>query len=76
MSKNKKKRNKRYQGDDAKISNATSSQPVVHRYQAVERSAAGEWWHSHKKVIKPTAIITAAVGIISWLLFELIRLVF
>lgn len=73
MSKKQKKRTKRYQGDDAK--QATQSGPVIHRYEAVQRTKAGEWWHTRKRSIKVTGLIVGAVAIIAWLVTELIRIV-
>lgn len=72
MSKQKKKRNKRYQGEDAKT-NTTGSAPVVHRYQAVQRGPVGEWWHRRKRVVKPLAITVTAISFVAWLLVELFR---
>jgi hypothetical protein len=46
-----KKRNKVYTGEDAKV-----VQPTVHRYQAVNRSALGEWWQKRKKIVKNTSL--------------------
>lgn len=77
MSKRPKKRTKRYQGEDAKANNTSvSSEPVVHRYEAVERSRLGEWWQSRKKLVRIGAIITGAVGGSIWLLIELIQVIF
>lgn len=71
-----KKRTKRYQGEDAKHMNAVPSEPVVHRYEAVERSRLGEWWHTKKKVVRLSAIIaTIGAGSI-WLITELVRAIF
>jgi len=36
----KKKRTKRYSGEDAKVQQAGSSEPVVHRYEAMKLSSA------------------------------------
>ena len=71
MSRKNKKRNKPYTGADA-----TPSQPVVHRYVAVQRSPLGEWLQAHKRLIKTVAIIAGVVFIVGYLLFELVRLVF
>jgi hypothetical protein len=76
MSKKAKKRTKRYQGEDAKRTNTTVSAPVVHRYEAVERSKFGEWFQPRKRALTLLGKIVGggAVGII--LLFELFKLVF
>lgn len=74
MSKKHKKRTKRYSGEDAKQP-AASEAPVVHRYEAVERSRAGEWWQTKKKLVRLGAIVTGIVGGSIWLLIELFRIV-
>lgn len=71
----KKKRTKRYSGEDAKTVNAVSSDPVVHRYEAVERSRLGEWWQGRKRTVKVGGIIVGVLGVIGWLLFELFRII-
>ena len=76
MSRRAKKRTKRYQGEDAKHTVPASSEPVIHRYEAVERSRFGEWWQPRKKLFR-FGIIAAAVASGSiWLLVELLRIVF
>lgn len=71
MSKKNKKRNKPYQGPDAK-----NRAPTIQHYTAVVRSPLGEWWYEHKRA----AILIAKFGgggvIVIWLLLELLRLVF
>ncbi|MGD8373381.1 MAG: hypothetical protein PVI21_00810 [Candidatus Woesebacteria bacterium] len=64
-----KKRNKAYRGKDAK-----SRAPVVHHYQAVQRSRFGEWWLEHKRQVKVISYIVGGVLIFSWLIYELVRL--
>ena len=71
-----KKRTKRYQGEDAKHMNTVPSEPVVHRYEAVERSRLGEWWQSKKKTVRIGAIAAAIVGGSTWLIVELVRAIF
>lgn len=71
MAKKSKKRNKPYTGADAK-----TQSPVVHRYQAVQRSKFGEWWHERKRAIKFISIAVGVVVLLVWLVFELIRIVF
>lgn len=70
-----KKRTKRYQGEDAK-SSSVSSQPVVHRYEAVERNKLGEWWHEKKRVVKVSAGIGGGLLVFAWLLVELFGIIF
>lgn len=77
MSKKAKKRTKRYHGEDAKRPQASqSSEPVVHRYEAVERSRLGEWWQPRKKLFRFGAIATGVTLGGGWLLVELFQLVF
>jgi hypothetical protein len=71
MSKHKKKRNKTYTGIGS-----TSTPPTVTRIQAVNRSPIGQWWFERKKIIKPIAKTTAVVLVVSYLLFELLRIIF
>ncbi|HSW80784.1 MAG TPA: hypothetical protein VLG40_00145 [Candidatus Saccharimonas sp.] len=71
MSRNHKKRNKPYTGADA-----TPSKPVVHRYTAVERSAFGEWWVDHKRIVRIAAIAVVIAFVVVFILAELLRLVF
>lgn len=70
MSKAKKKRNKTYQGEDAR----PLGSPTVTRYTATVRSPIGEWWLEHKRAIKISAGIVAGAGIVIWALIELIGL--
>ena len=76
MSKKAKKRTKRYHGEDAKRTTPVSSEPVVHRYEAVERSRLGEWWQPRKKLFRFGAIAAAIATGSIWLLIELFQLVF
>ncbi|HEX8390121.1 MAG TPA: hypothetical protein VF597_01745 [Candidatus Saccharimonadales bacterium] len=73
MSKRHKKRTKRYQGDDAKVT--TSREPVVHHYEAVQRSRLGEWWQTRRRAVKLGALATAIVGGGALLTIELIRII-
>jgi hypothetical protein len=68
----KKKRTKRYQGEDA----AAAAPKVVHHYTAVQRSPLHEWWFTNKKRLRLIAIATAVAVVILWLGFELVRAVF
>lgn len=76
MSKRAKKRTKRYQGEDAKRTAAASNEPVVHRYEAVERSRLSEWWQPRKKLFRFGAIAAAITTGSIWLLIELFQLIF
>lgn len=66
-SKQKKKRNKKYQGADAKVSS-----PQVLRVSAEERSAFKEWWLTYGRLAK---FIAAAVAILFALLLVIIGLI-
>ncbi len=51
MSKQKKKRNKKYTGADA-----AANKPTITRVQAVSRSKTGQWIHERKKLLKNIGI--------------------
>jgi hypothetical protein len=67
--KQKKKRNKPYRGVDAAI-----DRPILTRISAANRNSVGQWWFEKKRIAKPIIIATAVVGIIVWLIVELIRI--
>jgi len=69
MTKQKKKRNKVYQGVDASV-----TRPVVTRISAVKRNAIQQWWFDKKRIAKPVLIAAAVAIVIIWLISELIRL--
>lgn len=75
MSNRKKKRTKRYSGDDAKVQ-VPSTEPVVRRFEAVERNRVSQWWHERNRQVKVVGGIAAGLTIFSWLIYELVRLVF
>ena len=70
-----KKRTKRYQGEDAKLP-TSAAQPIVHRFEAVDRGPLQQWWHDKKRVVKVSALTAGGVVIFAWLLFELFQIVF
>jgi hypothetical protein len=72
MSRRNKKRTKRYSGEDAKQTAGTET--VVHRYEAVNRSAAGEWWQRKKRSVKIIAIAAGIVVLLIATVGELIHL--
>ena len=75
MSRRNKKRTKRYSGEDAKQFNqVASSEPVVHRYTAVERNRVSQWWHDNKRLAKPVGIAAGVILLIAWMIYELVRL--
>lgn len=69
MGKNKKKRNKVYQGQDAK-----TTQTSVTRISAVHRNPLSQWWHDKKRVAKPILITGGIVAGLSLLVVEVIRM--
>ncbi len=76
MSRRPKKRNKKYAGEDAKQIQPGSGEPIVHRYEAVERSKAGQWWFERKKLIRTIAIIVGVAILVVWMVAEIINLIF
>lgn len=72
MSKRTKKRNKKYQGDDA----AAPVPKVVHRYTAVQRSPLQEWLHAHRRRNKAIAIGAGVGAFLILIITELVRLIF
>ena len=75
--KKQKKRTKRYQGEDAKRPNApTTTEPVVHRYEAVERSRFSEWLQPRKRALRVAGTFLGGGAITIWLLIELLQMVF
>jgi hypothetical protein len=69
MGKSSKKRNKKYTGPSAKD---TSNLLTVHKVNAVVRSDFMQWLHDHKKLVKWSAIATAVVGVVVFLIVEAI----
>lgn len=69
MGKNKKKRNKKYSGADAAI-----TQPVITRIEAVNRNKLSQWWFDHKKMAKPILIAAAVVFAVVIIIAQIISL--
>lgn len=67
--KQKKKRNKVYQGTEAAV-----TRPTVTKIVAVNRSWVGQWWFDHKRIAKPVLITAAVVAVIVILIVELVRI--
>ena len=65
--KQKKKRNKKYQGIDAKV-----SAPLVTRVSAEERSRFKEWWLQYKQLVR---IGATALGIIAVIILLIVGIV-
>ena len=70
MAKQKKKRNKKYTGQDAAM-----TRPSITRVEAVHRNKLGQWWYDHKRVAKPIGIASAVVLLLIWLIIELVRII-
>lgn len=69
MAKQKKKRTKKYTGQDAVV-----TRPTVTRLTAVKRNKLQLWWLDRKRLWKPI-LITAAIALaLAWLIFEIVRL--
>ena len=71
MAKQKKKRNKAYQGRDARI-----VQPQIIHVEAANRNRVNQWWFDRKKFLKPVLIASGVVLLVVWLVIELIRVIF
>lgn len=67
--KQKKKRNKRYQGIDAKVTT-----PSVVRVSAEERSRFKEWWMTYGQLVRVAAIIVGGVLLLILLVIGIIGL--
>jgi hypothetical protein len=67
--KQKKKRNKVYQGAEAAVTRST-----VTKITAANRSQLGQWWFDHKRIARPILIAAAVVAIIVILIIELVRI--
>jgi hypothetical protein len=70
MVKTKKKRDKKYQGQEASKKHAT----VTH-IQAVNRGKLGQWWYDNKRVAKPVLIASGVVGLLIVSILEIISIV-
>ncbi|MES2876738.1 MAG: hypothetical protein V4678_04705 [Patescibacteria group bacterium] len=67
--KQKKKRNKKYQGVDAKVSTAS-----VTRVSAEERSRFREWWLVYRQIVRIVAIAIGFVAVLILLIVGIIGL--
>ncbi|MDR2524549.1 MAG: hypothetical protein LBC95_03375 [Candidatus Nomurabacteria bacterium] len=59
MSKNRKKRNKKYSGWDARVDDSTVT---VHKVSAVNRPPARQWLHEHRRLVKTVGIAVLVGG--------------
>lgn len=69
MAKQKKKRTKKYSGQDAAL-----TKPSITRVTAVNRTKIGQYWFEHKRILKPVLIVTGIVVVIIILIIEIIRI--
>lgn len=69
MSKQKKKRSKKYTGADA-----ATTRPTVTRVKAVKRTKLQQWWLDRRRALKPALIAAAIISAFIWLIAEIIRL--
>lgn len=67
MSKNKKKRNKKYTGADAAI-----VKPVITRIEAVNRNKVAQYWFEHKKIAKPVLITSGVAFVLVILIIQIV----
>ena len=71
MAKNKKKRNKVYRGQGARV-----QQPTITRIQTVSRNPVSQWFYDRKKLLKPVAITLGIVAFIAFLVAGIISVIF
>lgn len=69
MVKAKKKRNKKYSGADA-----AQTRPTITRVQAVHRSAAGQWLHEHRRMMKYIGIVALVIFVLALVVSGIISL--
>lgn len=69
MSKQKKKRSKKYTGADAAV-----TRPSITRVKAVRRTRLQQWWLDRRRALKPALIAAAVISAFIWLITEIIRL--
>lgn len=67
--KQKKKRTKKYQGVDAKVST-----PTVTRVSAEERSRFKEWWLQYRQLVRIGGTAAGIVGVLALLVIGIIGL--
>lgn len=69
MSRNKKKRNKVYRGEDAAM-----TRPVITKISAVNRSKLGQWWFDRKATMVPMLKIAGVILVVVLIIFEIIQI--
>lgn len=68
--KSKKKRNKQYQGADARVET-----PVVTRMTAVSRHPLHQWLYDRRKFARPVAIAAAVVFALVLVITQIVRMI-
>ena len=63
QSKTKKKRNKRYTGNDS-----VATKPVITRVTASNRSRKAQWWYERRKLAKPLIIALVILLILLYII--------
>lgn len=69
MAKQKKKRNKKYTGADAAI-----TQPTVIKLTAANRSKLGQWFFERKQFLRPALIASGVVIVVVLVVVEIVHL--
>lgn len=76
MAKKQKKRNKRYSGEDARTTGvAGQNKPVLHRFEAKQRTVVGQWLFEHKRGVKYSLIATGIVAFIALVVTGIIQII-
>ena len=70
MAKQKKKRNKKYNGVDAAI-----TQPTIIRVSAVNRSKLGQWLYDRRQFRRPALIALVIVVVLTLVIIGIVNLV-
>ncbi len=74
MSKQHKKRNKRYSGEDAKTTGvAGQNKPVIHHIEAKIRHPAIQWLYERKKLLRNIAIGVGIGGFMVLVIYGLVQ---
>lgn len=71
MAKKKKRRLKKYQGQEASL-----TKPKLTRISAIHRGPVKQWWFDNKRLARPITIVSVIIIVIVILLFELFRVIF
>ncbi len=73
MAKQRKKRTKRYTGEDARSSGvAGQSKPVIHRSEAVLRNPLNQWVHERRRLLRVVAVVVAIICFVALVTYGLV----